>query len=351
MKASLLDQLPSSGHSHELLANGRGGGLLIREQGARALALWASDEDDSAFWYAGSVPQPDNPWNTGGDRTWISPEEAFFANDSGEYEVPSQLDPGDWKLSRPSPSRVVANMACQLIHHPSRRPIDLELEKRFELAPNPYAMNSSSANPGNPAVFYIGYEVHTRLKLTPGDSSPDPAEVSASLAGYCNLWSIMQVPPGGKILVPTYGSVTPLKMFASTESVKTEPLPHGFRIPCEGSYSFKLSVDALSSTGRFGYARRLDDNRSSLVIRQFSVRPSAVYPDYPPDNPRYRGSCMQFFFDGGSLGNFAELEYHTPALALEAPGLSEDVSQVYYFVGPAQEVEKIAQDLLGLRPY
>jgi hypothetical protein len=58
---------------------------------------------------------------------------------------------------------------------------------------------------------------------------------------------------------------------------------------------------------------------------------------------------MQFYFDGGQLGHFAELEYHSPALGVEVQGISTDISRVYYFVGPSEEVDRISQDLLGLR--
>lgn len=352
MNTNAIDEIVQSGRPHALLSDGQGGRLLILEQGARALALTATEEEDSAFWYAGSVPHPDHPWNSGGDRTWVSPEMEFFVNNTGKYAIPGQLDPGGWKLASPSSSLVSASMECELLHRASGRKVFLHLEKQFALTPNPYTRNTPSASSTSLAiesVSYVGYEVHTRMKLTPADSISDQDDESASAPGFCNLWSIMQVPPGGKILVPTYGSARPLTMFSQSENLQTELLPNGFRIPCEGPHSFKQSVEALSSTGRFGYLRRLDEKRSSLVVRQFSVHPSGVYPDYPADNPQYRGSCMQFYFDGGQLGHFAELEYHSPALNVEVPGISTDASQVYYFVGPAEDVERISQDLLGLR--
>ncbi|MCU6711207.1 hypothetical protein M6D81_21160 [Paenibacillus sp. J5C_2022] len=329
------------------LSDGQGGRLLVREQGARALALWANEQEDSAFWHADGAAHPDLPWNVGGDRTWISPELDYYTDASGQYDVPAQLDPGNWKLDLSSNSLVAASMDCELLHRTSGRNVLLQLTKQFTLTPNPYAMNSGSAAGMSESVSYIGYEVHTRMHLSPGDSRP--AAECESAPGFCNLWSIMQVPPRGRILVPSYGPVRPRTMFSQTDTVNVELAPHGFRIPCEGVHSFKLSVDALSSTGRFGYLRRLDDNRSSLVVRQFTVHPSGIYPDYPPDDSHYKGSCMQFYYDGGQLGHFAELEYHSPALSIDVPGASSDVSKVYYFVGPHDNIEQISQDLLGMR--
>jgi len=330
-----------------LLSNGQGGLLLIREQGARALALWANKQEESAFWRADGVPLPELSWNVGGDRTWISPERDYYMDDSGQYAVPAQLDPGKWKIAQSSDSLVAVSMDCELLHGPSGRTVLLHLEKQFTLASNPYAVNSGSSSRMDESVSYIGYEVHTHMSLTPGASRSGAKDDSAP--GFCNLWSVMQVPPGGRILVPSYGPVGPRTMFSQADTVDTELTPHGFRIPCEGAHSFKLSVDALSSTGRFGYLRRLDDSRSSLVVRQFTVHPSGIYPDYPPDDPQYKGSCMQFYYDGGQLGHFAELEYHSPALSIDAPGSSSDVSRVYYFIGPRENIEQISQDMLGLR--
>jgi len=350
MKINPLNRLVRSDLPHALLSGDGGGSLLVLEQGARALALTTAENGESAFWNAGGLPHPDVPWNSGGDRTWISPEWEYFVDDAGEYAVPAQLDPGDWKLSVPSPSLVAASMDCELRHRASGRKVFLSLEKQFALAPNPYGMNSSSATRAQEAVSFVGYEVRTRMESTPGDSGPAPADEPGPAPGFCNLWSIMQVPPGGKILVPTFGPVRPLTMFSQANAVKTEPLPNGFRLPCEGPDSFKLSVDALSSAGRFGYVRRLDETRSSLVVRQFGVNPSGVYPDYPPDDSGYKGSCMQFYFDGGRWGHFAELEYHVPALRVDVPGISTDVSRVFYFVGPSEDIGRISQDLLGMLP-
>ncbi len=329
-----------------LLSNGQGGLLLIREQGGRALALWANKQEESAFWRANGALLPELSWNVGGDRTWISPERDYFMDASGQYAVPAQLDPGNWKLVQSSDSLVAVSMDCELLHSPSDRAVLLHMEKQFSLTPNPYTANSGSPARMNDSISYVGYEVHTRMILTPGASRSRAKDDSAP--GFCNLWSVMQVPPGGRILVPSYGPVGPRTMFAQADTVNTELTPHGFRIPCEGDHSFKLSVDSLSSTGRFGYLRRLDDNRSSLVVRQFTVHPSGIYPDYPPDDPQYKGSCMQFYYDGGQLGHFAELEYHSPALSIDAPGSSSDASRVYYFIGPHENIGQISQDMLGI---
>ncbi|MCD9023797.1 DUF6786 family protein [Cohnella silvisoli] len=349
MGNTLQSQLQQSGNSYAVLSNSQGGQLIILEKGARVLELKTAEEaSSSAFWRDPNALHNENNWNSGGDRTWISPELEYFIDDSGSYHIPAQLDPGNWKLTQTTQSLAIANMSCELQHASSSQTIQVNLEKRFTLLPNPFPRNSSALTPDSSSVSYIGYEVRTDMNLTPVSSNSKPMDRTASPSGFCNLWSIMQVPPGGQIIAPTYGSIRPLTMFSQTENIDMELLPNGLRLHCEGQSSFKLSIDALSSTGRFGYSRVLADKKSSLVVRQFSVNPSGVYPDYPSNRKNYLGSCMQFYFDGGQLGHFAELEYHSPALSIDRPGHMTDTSQVFYFEGLTSAVQDIARVMLGI---
>lgn len=347
MSNTLVSELQHFDHPYAELSNDNGGRLIILEKGARALELKTAEDDTSAFWHDPLALRTRDNWNVGGDRTWISPELEFYKDGSDCYDIPAQLDPGSWKLTKMSQSHAIARMTCELRHSSLSQIVKLDLEKRYTLLPNPFPMNMSSLFPDYSNITYAGYEVRTDMNLTPIHPILRLDGKDSSKSGYCNLWSIMQVPPGGKILAPTYGSVRPLTMFSQTENIPMALLPNGLQLPCEGSSKFKLSIDALSSTGRFGYLRRINDKKSSLIVRQFSVSPASIYPDYPSNLPTYLGSCMQFFFDGGQLGNFAELEYHSPALPVDIPGLSTDVSSLFYWVGDPQAIEEIARVFLG----
>jgi len=347
---ALTLQLQQLGHNHATLTSENGGRLVILEKGARALEMITDEENDSAFWRDPGSLCSEESWNLGGDRTWLSPELEFFIDSSGSYQVPAQLDPGDWKLTKTSTSQAITKMTCDLLHSSSSKKITIELEKRFTLLPNPLSMNSSSLLLDSSSLSYMGYEVRTNMNLTPADQKSKTVDVTSMTEGVCNLWSIMQVPPGGSILAPTYGYVRPLTMFSQTEDIEMKLHPNGLQLPCKGKKSFKLSIDSLSSTGRFGYIRHINEKKSSLIVRQFSVNPSGIYPDYPPNQKDYQGSCMQFYFDGDQLGHFAELEYHSPALSIDTPGRIADSSQVFYFVGCREEIEAVAVAMLGIKP-
>ena len=354
MTSQLHLQLQQSHHNYITLTDPCGGCLTIVEHGARPLDMTLAKEDGcSAFWFDSSALTSRQNWNIGGDRTWISPEIEYFTNESGNAQVPAQLDPGDWVLEQVSSSQAVAKMAAELQHRSSTRLVHVELEKQFRLLPNPLVMNTSTRLRSLQISSYMGYEVVASMRLQPQlGEQMETSEASASVpAGYCSLWSVLQVPPGGAILAPTYGQVEPLAMFAhDRQHVRMKSLPNGLLLHCEGDRKFKFSLDAISSTGRFGYIRHLNERKSCLIVRQFHVNPSGMYPDYPPGRPDYSGSCMQFYFDGGQLGHFAELEYHSPALRIDAPGHRTDISQLFYFTGSTDDILAIAEIMLGIVP-
>lgn len=348
MLQSVLAQLQQQNLPYSVLSNEQSGRLLLLEKGARALFLCAAEGDESAFWLNPNALSSQENWNSGGDRTWISPELDYFIDGSGGYYIPAQLDPGNWKLAPLSSSQASMSMTCELAHASSATTMRLHLEKKYSLLPNPLLRNTSSQLMMNETIQYAGYEVHTAIQIKPTSERAATNSNSSLDAGRINLWSILQVPPGGEIWTPTFGSVQPLTMFSQTDQIPIKLQNNGFQVRCEGDSSFKLSVDAISSTGRFGYVRRIDDSTSSLIVRQFTVHPSGSYPDYPPHQRQYEGSCMQFYFDGGQLGHFAELEYHSPALSIDAPGGMTDASELHYFTGATESIRAIAQLMLGM---
>lgn len=337
--------LKHMGEPYVKLTGEDGGTLLVLVRGGRVHDMTVSGGQAGASFWTNAAALDAGGWNTGGDRTWVSPEIEFFTDSAGSYAIPPQLDPGRWALKAATGREAVVRMTSELSHRSSGTRIRLDLEKRFATLPNPLRMNASLAAREWDGVRYVGYEVQTDLELTPVQQKGSD---EIAKPGYCSLWSIMQVPAGGVALVPTRGPVAPMTMFAQREPAGIATTAGGVRIPCRGSYSYKLSFDAIASTGRYGYIRRLDASESSLLVRQFSVNPAGVYPDYPPDRPDYLGSCMQIYNDGGQLGGFAELEYQSPGLAIDRPGRTTDESQVFHFTGPTVKIREVAALLLGM---
>lgn len=329
------------------MEDGRGGLLRIAGNGSRVIGLQAAGSSAQAFWHNEQWEPGD--WNLGGDRFWISPELDFFQPSPGEYVTPAALDPGAWTVSDASAATATCELACTLSHPAG--PVSLRLARKITLAPNPLTRSQTSQTSQASGasrwqeLAYIGYEQETTLHVAAPESDlPSP---SRAHAGYCNLWSIMQVPEGGIAYAGAYGADELQVMFGDQpQAVRMEPTRGGIRVPFTGTDKFKLSLDALLCTGRMGYVRQLAPAVSSLVIRQFHVNPSAIYPDYMPGNPGQLGSCLQLFYDGKQMGGFGELEYHAPALPLDREGAMSDRSQTYFYVGNSELIDQLAAALL-----
>jgi len=336
MRATIKQQLEDMKQKCTDIGNTGAERIVILERGSRVIELKTPNHDASAFWTNPSAIA-EGDWNVGGDRTWISPELDYFTDDKGEYAIPEQLDPGSYKLEGDSLARSAnTEQTFTLRSARTQEETQLILQKQYLPIPNPLSKNLSIEHSSLLDVSYAGYECQTRLESRGPDAE-----------SWCNLWSITQVPMGGTVLIPTIGSAEPLVMFKQAESIDMEVHPHCLKVAYDGSHSFKISLDALQSTGRFGYLRQINEEESSLLVRQFQVRPSGHYPDYPSYQPDYTGSCMQFFFDGNQMGGFGELEYHVPAIQ-GVNSVSTDVSQLYYFVGKTADITKISKRMLGI---
>ena len=59
--------------------------------------------------------------------------------------------------------------------------------------------------------------------------------------------------------------------------------------------------------------------------------------------------AIQCYNDDGNLGDFGELEYHSPAIGGDTGNTTyEDRSQVWAFLGRVELVDEVAQRLLGV---
>jgi hypothetical protein len=84
------------------------------------------------------------------------------------------------------------------------------------------------------------------------------------------------------------------------------------------------------------------------VIRNFTVNPSGEYVDVPWDDPTRLGFAVQACSVNTPAAQFAELEYHTPAIGGDTGRRAcEDVSQVWAFRGSRAKLLRIRRILVG----
>jgi hypothetical protein len=324
---------------------------LILPHGGRVLGLFPAGSDENFYWthpalesaesasrfYAGSQ------WhNSGGERTWLAPEVDFFFPEFprlDRYWQPRQLDPGQWELSseqgRP---RLVNRLSCTLAR--SKAEVDLEISKCIAPAPDP--LHRPGDSPAGRAADYAGYVQTTSLKVL---------AIRGEDRGRVGLWNLIQMPPGGELLVPTYRRTEPRIIFGPVPAEELSVSDRLFRWRMCPRGERKISLRAVGVCGRVGYCRPRGDGRWELVVRNIVVNPSGRYVDAPWDDLADEGYAVQACSIDSDLGRFNELEYHVPAVeSTRLPAACEDISQVWAYRGTAEQIESVVHCLLTPDP-
>jgi len=341
--------LRSIGYPVTSLAYPDGSRLLLLPHGARVLGLYTASDDQNFFWTnpaleaaktARAFLKSDNWHNSGGDRTWISPEiDIFFPNfpKLEVYRVPPQLDPGHYEpVGR---NAVSYSGSCTLSLGRSRQTIRLKILKSWGSAPNPlrYEAKWKSLK----SVQYAGYTQRTTLRLVRG------SDQQAATGG---IWNLLQLPPGGDFLAPTHTRTQPTVYFGTIPRGDLVTQQHAVRYTMSAQGVQKIGIPASAATGRAGYLYQ-QGGRWALVVRNFFVDPSGEYVDVPWNRDGQvgdRGIAIQACNVHCDLGRFAEMEYHAPALGgYTGVTCREDVSQVWAFRGPRKLIQMIAHLLVS----
>jgi hypothetical protein len=324
--------------------------VVVLPYGGRVLGLFAPNEPRNFLWVnpalrhsssARAFFRNSNWQNTGGDRTWLGPEIDFFFPDFpdlGTYCQPRPLDAGTFSVTR-SPGSIILSLRLRVASRRQRKSAHLRLTKRIESASDPLRSDGNLSL--QEAVRYAGYSVHTRLSFATGGGQP------ASVG----LWSLLQLPQGGEMIIPTYGSVVPATFFGKVPKSDIRLKSSCFRCRMRRGALFKVALKATATTGRVGHYSECD-GEAELVIRNFFINPSGPYGEAPRSDLGDVGYCVQLCnVSERSIGNFSELEYHVPAIGDPAwPKVSEDVSQLWAYRGPPAQLARIARRLLGTPP-
>lgn len=340
--------LKEAGKTTEVLQTPDGSRLVLLPYGARVLGLFAPGQDESFYWSNPALAAVDSAralfvsagWhNTGGDRTWIAPEiDTFFPDAEGtRYVQPRQLDMSDYAVEPVGGGVALSKRMTLHLARPDQD-IDLRLAKWLGPAPNPLRRERDLAAVVA-ATAYAGYTQRTTLEL---------AGHSVGAGVSLGIWNLIQLAPGGELLVPTYSRAEVQSCFGAMPAEAFRIESRLLRLKVDFSGSHKIALRAAALCGRAGYLHA-QAGAWSLVIRNFAVNPSGEYADVQRFAPEDSGYAFQACrVDEPEFGSFFELEYHAPALgAPPDPNRSDDTSQVWAFRGDRAAIEQIAGKLLG----
>jgi hypothetical protein len=350
MLKDVFQAVQDAGKSAELYTTQEGSRLLFLPYGARVLGLFPGKDEENFFWVHPPLEHGDTAkalfagsgWhNTGGDRTWISPELDTFFTDTTftQYWQPRPLDMSDYAVDRVGGGiQMSRRMTLPLTR--SNRSVDLQLTKWFGPAANPLRYERNAAAVLS-SVQYAGYTQRVTL---------DSLDKSADLGPVAGIWNLAQLPAGGEMIVPLYRPEVLQKCFGDIPADRITVEDHALRIRADFSGSHKIAMKAAALCGRTGYVYHQGD-RWSLVVRNFFVNLSGEYIDVQKYDQKDFGYAFQMCrVDEPEFGSFCEMEYHAPALgSLPNPSHSEDTSQIWAFRGTHDAIAFITYQLLGVK--
>jgi len=332
--------------------NGKeGGSVFVLPYGGRVLGIFTASSNRNFFWVNPQLTEvgkaekffKSSGWkNSGGDRTWVSPEIDLFVKNADDakntYEVPHSIDPGNYSVSCNGKEVRMRNQA-EVIVHRLKKKCKIELSKTIRTIQNPLR-HETGFNSVFGKVEFIGYEQETSLEIV----------------GYFNknirlgIWNLIQVPAGGEIIIPTLFKSPPRDYFEKTGPHRLKVEPNLIRFVIDAKSCHKIGVKVTALTGRMGYLFSLDRDETALIIRNFSVNPSGDYIDVPWDETDDFGYAAQCYNDNGELGSFGELEYHSPAIGgSNGKNKCMDKSQVWAFRGDKEKIKRILKILVDFR--
>ena len=322
--------------------------IIISERGGRVFGPFCADDDESIFWinsaFASAAAFRDfldsGDWNMGGERIWISPEIQFSVRDRtnfwGSIRTPSQMDPGAQVLRPAGKDRweITQNMILPAYNLASGQKY-LHLNKWIEPVKNPLRTLKAYKTLQSDVQF-VGYQQTVQLA-----SSGKEDIVSES-------WNLLQVRPGGQMLIPTSPNPEYYDYFASTDDRYISPQPWGLKLQISGERQYKIGIPSAQTFGRLAYLNHLQDGRDYLIIRNYFNNPSASYAEEPPDQIGQNGYAIHIYNDSGQFGGFGELEVHGQTIGGDS-GRSASIDQfvLWFYLGAPAAIKKIALLLLG----
>jgi hypothetical protein len=273
-------------------------------------------------------------WNIGGERIWLSPELDYNVPDPidfwGSYLVPTNLDPGNYKLNRNRSGSVTLTqeMTLRVYGQESK-------EKSFyiERVITPLSNLTERMNDNN-AVFF-GYDHQVTLIDKRGNH-------------FGEVWDLLQINPKGTMIIPTTAPVKYTEYYEPFEADYQTVFPKHVELKIDAIKRYKVGYKSLYTTGRSGYISK-HCGCDYLMVRSFFNDICGSYLKSPASMPNERGHAIHIYNDDGRTGNFAEHECSAmPIGGASGRETSVDKFQTLFFMGSQEEILGIREILLGI---
>jgi hypothetical protein len=322
--------------------------VVITQRGGR-IFLFPDDRNPGLLWVNRAFREKDTfkefllsgHWNLGGDRIWIAPEVQYSISDrsdfNGSFHLQEEMDPGHYHLTQLDRNnwRLHQDFSMQA-HILASGKKGLEISRLIRPVEDPirYLDGYSKLIEG---VKFAGYEQAVSLEEKSSDDI------------VSEVWSLIQLNPGGTLYIPTTGPVEYTDYLSPVDQEYFNIHPHYISLKITGDHHYKHGYKSPCVTGRLAYLNRLDAGNSYLIVRNFYNNPSAHYSEEAAHIPGRRGHSIHVYNDDGALGGFGELECNGQTIG-GSSGRSKSIEQLvlWIYIGRSSQVETIAKHLLGI---
>jgi hypothetical protein len=345
----IVERLHENGKRYAALALQNSVQIVITEGSGRVLGPFLPEDGESIFWANGALADSGSfssylesgGCDLGGERLWIAPEIQYHVQDrydhENTYRLPAQVDPGQYTLSRSGPQqwRLRQDITLQAYNVASGEK-RLQIERVFSPAPDPLRGLSRYTELVD-GVAFAGYEQTVTLAETQAD------EIASQ------SWVLLQVNPGGVILIPFTTSVEVTDYYEPVDDSLQSIRDNHVRLNITGQRRYKTGYKAASLTGRLGYFHRLEDGPFYLIVRCFFNNPSTIYVEEPPRRPGHFGDSVHVYNDSGTLGGFGELECAGQTIGgPSGKSAMTDQFLLWLYAGSPRKLNTISKILLGV---
>ncbi len=345
----VTDCLEASELAYRVLTLQNDVALIISQHGGRIFGPFLSPDSESIFWMNRAFADPDSfkgfldsgDWNQGGDRIWIAPEIQYTVWDRtdfwGSCHLPAQMDPGQYAMHQPKPDQWHLSMDLTLsAHNLASGEKELHLERLIKRVEDPLR-NLSDYRALMAGVIFAGYEQIVSLSESKLDDIMSEA------------WSLVQLNPGGELLIPATPHVEFIDYFEPVDENMQAIHRDHVRLKITGDRQYKVGYKATHVYGRMAYYYQLDGDRAYLIVRNFFNNPSVPYIEEPPHIPGCRGHSIHVYNDDGNAGGFGEMECNGQTIG-GPTGRSASIDQMilWLYVGAPEKIKKLVPHLIGV---
>ena len=314
-------------HSKSAVIEKESSKIIVSEKGARILGIFLSSSPN-LLWVNPNVNEvlEKNEWNVGGERLWISPERNFFYKDPEKFEgwfVPSELDPGNYKIIEASKDKVVLEGKILAYDNLLKNPLEALVRREIRL---------------------IEFEKLLRLRIREG--------IIGKYLSRVNPWALMQIPMSyngsGTVLIPVKKDTQPVHYFGKIPENRLRIAKDHVAFKIDGNFSAKLGIKPEDlkepGSGMIAYLSRIEKKTWSVLILNSHNLPLVQEDclDVAKANPNLPKAAIQSYNSGPETFSdikFGEVELQlAPTINTNGSIFATDEYDLIAFIGLKEEV-------------